>query len=73
MTAHTAIRPPLLETIDALIEHYATNGRIETAKFWTNTIKDGAIGLSDAMPNALNLYRHWVREACRETGVEYNA
>ena len=72
MTAHTAIRPPLLETIDALIEHYATNGRIEAAKVWTE-MRAGAVGLADTIPGAMNLYRHWVREACRETGVEYNA
>lgn len=70
---HDPIRPSIEQTIDALIEHFATHGKIETAKFWAETIRAGAVGLSETMPGAMNLYRHWVREACRETGVEYNA
>lgn len=63
----------MIQTIDALIEHYATNGRIETAKFWTDTIRAGAVSLGETMPGASRLYRHWVREACRETGVPFHA
>lgn len=68
---HTAIRHPLLDTMDALINHFATNGRIGTAKVWAE-LRAGAVGLSETMPGAMNLYRRWVREACRETGVEYH-
>lgn len=63
----------MIQTIDALIEHYALNGKLETAKFWTDTIRAGAADLNETMPGASNLYSHWVREACRETGVPFNA
>lgn len=58
----------ILATMDALIEHFVAHGKINAAKFWAG-LREEAEGLSAAMPEALALYRHWVREACRETGV----